>query len=202
MSKKRRKKSTKKISRFRLILLLALLLAAVAYARLSPVQPGLTPGFTLDPPQVPLGPTPTLPTLAAAECVPRTTARQTGLVTRVIDGDTIDVQLANGETQRVRYIGMDTPERGELFFQESTAVNSEFVVGQNVTLVRDVSATDRFGRLLRYVFAGEVFVNYELVAQGYATAVTFPPDVACQETFLQAERTAREANLGLWAGEE
>jgi micrococcal nuclease len=134
--------------------------------------------------------------------VPRTTARQTGLVTRVIDGDTIDVQLANGETQRVRYIGMDTPERGELFFQESTAVNSEFVVGQNVTLVRDVSATDRFGRLLRYVFAGEVFVNYELVAQGYATAVTFPPDVACQETFLQAERTAREANLGLWAGEE
>ncbi len=94
---------------------------------------------------------------------------ETALVVDVIDGDTIDVRLG-GDTYRVRYIGVNTPERDEPCYFEATAANAVLVEGQTVTLVRDVSETDRYGRLLRYVYAGPVFVNAELVAQGYAEA--------------------------------
>ena len=63
----------------------------------------------------------------------------------------------------------------------------------------DVSETDPYGRLLRYVIAGGVFVNYELVAQGYAGVVTYPPDVACKYTYLLAQQTAMANESGFWA---
>jgi micrococcal nuclease len=147
-------------------------------------------------------PTNTISVLQQYECLPKTTLRQTGEVVNVIDGDTIHVRLDNGETYRLRYIGMDTPERDEYYFNQSTALNKQFVEGKTVTLVKDVSETDRFGRLLRYVLVDNLFVNYELVARGYAHAVTFPPDVACQPLFQEAERIARENELGLWASRE
>jgi hypothetical protein len=74
------------------------------------------------------------------------------------------------------------------------------VAGQTVTLVKDVSETDRYGRLLRYVFVGDLFVNAELVRQGYATVATYPPDVACIDYFRRLEGEARERVAGLWAG--
>ncbi|NDJ51833.1 MAG: nuclease, partial [Chloroflexi bacterium] len=80
-----------------------------------------------------------------------------GFVTFVVDGDTVDVAI-QGEVFRVRYIGVDTPESNEPCFDEATAANAQLVAGQNVTLVRDVSDTDQFGRLLRYVYVGTVFV--------------------------------------------
>ncbi|MBE0411492.1 MAG: thermonuclease family protein [Anaerolineales bacterium] len=144
-------------------------------------------------------PTPTISVFDRFNCLPKNTLRQKGEVVNVIDGDTIDVRLEGGETYRVRYIGMDTPERDESFFDQSTAVNERLVAGRTVTLVKDISETDRFGRLLRYILVADTFVNYELVVRGYAHAVTFPPDVACQGTFLEAQRTAKENNLGLWA---
>jgi micrococcal nuclease len=120
-------------------------------------------------------------------------------VTYVVDGDTIDVALG-GTTYRVRYIGMDTLERGDYFFSEATEANRALVEGQQVILVTDVSETDRFGRLLRYVYLeGGAFVNAELVRQGCAVIATFPPDVRHQELFLELEREAREAGRGLWA---
>jgi len=122
---------------------------------------------------------------------------QTGQVERVVDGDTIDVRIGD-ETHRVRYIGMDTPEVGDPFAREATELNRELVQGQTVTLVKDVSETDRYGRLLRYVFVGDTFVNYELAAQGFAMASTYPPDVACAQTFAQAQRVPVAAALGLW----
>ena len=122
---------------------------------------------------------------------------QTGQVERVVDGDTIDVRIGD-ETHRVRYIGMDTPEVGDPFAWEATERNRELVQGQTATLVKDVSETDRYGRLLRYVFVGDTFVNYELVAQGFAMASTYPPDVACAETFVEAQRAAIAAAVGLW----
>jgi micrococcal nuclease len=76
------------------------------------------------------------------------------------------------------------------------------VDGEEIVLVKDVSETDQYGRLLRYVFVGDlggVFVNYELVASGYASASSYPPDSACDETFSSAERNARSQELGLWA---
>jgi micrococcal nuclease len=124
---------------------------------------------------------------------------QQALVTRIIDGDTIDVSI-DGQIYRVRYIGMDTPERGMPFFSEATEANRQLVGGQTVILVKDVSETDRYNRLLRYVYlANGVFVNAELVRQGFAQIATYPPDVAHQAEFLALQQQAREAGLGLWA---
>jgi endonuclease YncB( thermonuclease family) len=136
---------------------------------------------------------------AAADCVPTGTDRQAAQVVNIVDGDTIDVRFAGGQTYRVRLIGIDTPERGEFYYREASDMIEELLGGGTVTMVKDVSETDRFGRLLRYIQVEGSFVNYELVARGYAHAVTFPPDVACQETFREAERHARATSLGLWA---
>ncbi|MCX8024689.1 MAG: thermonuclease family protein, partial [Thermanaerothrix sp.] len=122
-------------------------------------------------------------------------------VTRVIDGDTIEVEI-NGARFKVRYIGIDTPESTtqiEYFGKEAAARNQALVGGREVTLIKDVSETDRYGRLLRYVLVDKMFVNYELVRGGYANALRYPPDVACADVFQAAERQAREEGLGLWA---
>ena len=131
-------------------------------------------------------------------CVWQTNPRQVATVLDVVDGDTIKVDL-DGETTKVRYIGMDTPEKGRPFFDEATAKNAELVDGQTVLLVKDVSETDQYDRLLRYVFVGDTFVNFELVNQGYAAAATFPPDVSCDGMFRAAEADARSHARGLWA---
>jgi micrococcal nuclease len=154
-----------------------------------------TPTGTLTPRPTPSA---TGPAFGAASCVPSNTKIETGEVVRVIDGDTIEVRIG-GEPYRVRYIGMDTPEVGDPFGTEATARNRELVWGQSVTLVKDVSETDRYGRLLRYVFVADTFVNYELVVQGYALTSTYPPDVACADTFVDAQRAAVAAGSGLWA---
>ena len=139
--------------------------------------------------------TPNLP-VTVSGCVPMNTKRETGVVTNVVDGDTIDVSI-NGVVYRVRYIGMDTPEQGDQYFTESTNTNRAMVAGKQV-LVKDVSEVDRYDRLLRYVFVGETFVNYELVRQGYAQAATYPPDVACSDLFVDAQRDAVSTGAGLW----
>jgi micrococcal nuclease len=118
----------------------------------------------------------------------------------VIDGDTIDVDIG-GQTFRVRYIGMDTPEdtsQIEYCGPEATAFNTLLVEGKTVTLIKDVSETDRYNRLLRYVIVDGFFVNYELVSQGFATGATFPPDVACQDVFREAEALARQEERSCW----
>ena len=113
---------------------------------------------------------------------------------RVIDGDT--VVLANGD--RVRYIGMDTPERGEPFFDEATEYNRRLVEGRRVQLVKDQSETDRFGRLLRYVLAGDILVNAELVREGLAEAKRYKPDVKFADCFDALMQEARDAKRGMW----
>jgi micrococcal nuclease len=140
-------------------------------------------------------------------------------VTRVIDGDTIEIAGGDPSTsaqgspstsaqgrERVRYIGINTPETVDprkpvqCFGVEASARNKELVGGKVVRLVRDVSDRDRYGRLLRYVWAGDTFVNLALVREGYAAADTYPPDVAHAEEFRQAEAEARAAGRGLWSG--
>jgi endonuclease YncB( thermonuclease family) len=117
----------------------------------------------------------------------------------VIDGDTIEV-LLNGRAYRVRYIGVDTPERDEPFYDEATEANRKLVAGQEVILVKDVSDVDQYGRLLRYIYLTDgTFVNAELIRQGYARLVTYPPDVAYQDQFRQWQTQARETQSGLWA---
>jgi micrococcal nuclease len=139
--------------------------------------------------------------VTGASCIPDNPP-QTGKVVDIVDGDTIKVLLdQDGKTYSVRYIGMDTPENTsqvEYFGSEAAAKNAELVYGKNVTLIKDVSETDHYNRLLRYVIADDVFVNYELVAQGYANTASYPPDVACIPTFQAAERQALASELGFW----
>jgi len=138
-----------------------------------------------------------LRSLPGADCVPPGRPVQPARLVRILDGDTIDVQI-EGRTYRVRYIGIDAPERGQAFYAEATAANRRLLGSGPLRLVRDVSETDRYGRLLRYVFAGDIFVNRALVEGGYAQVMTVPPDVSCAQTFLAAEREARSAGRGLW----
>jgi len=119
------------------------------------------------------------------------------IVTRVIDGDTI--VIAGGA--HVRYIGMDTPEiypEVEFYGPEAKAKNIELVEGKVVTLVKDVSETDKYGRLLRYVYVDGIFVNGELVRLGYARVVAYPPDTRYESLLSQLEKEAKAAKLGIW----
>ncbi len=125
-------------------------------------------------------------------------------VIRVVDGDTIEVEI-EGETHKVRYIGIDTPETVDprrpvgCFGEEASAANKALVEGRIVGLEGDVSDTDRFGRLLRYVWLNsEEMVNAVLVRDGYAQASAYPPDVRYQELFDGLEAGARSAGRGLW----
>jgi len=123
-----------------------------------------------------------------------TTSISKNLVTRVIDGDTIELSTK----EKVRYIGVDTPERNECFFEEAKAINSQLVLNKQVRLVKDVSEVDRYGRLLRYVYVGDLMINYYLVRQGYAYASTYPPDVLYSHKFAKAQSLARAENKGFW----
>ncbi len=107
----------------------------------------------------------------------------------VVDGDTIAVRMADGAVARVRYIGVNTAEKGEEYYDIGKDLNTELVFSDSGLLVmyKDVSDTDKYGRLLRYVFAGDVFVNYELVKEGAAEALTIEPDTSCSALFESAE---------------
>ena len=119
-------------------------------------------------------------------------------VVRVVDGDTIKVSGG----RRVRYIGIDTPEVADdpqYFGLEATRFNKALVAGRKVTLEKDVSERDRFGRLLRFVYSDGILVNAELVREGYARARAYPPDSRYAQCFAALEREAREAGRGMWA---
>lgn len=135
----------------------------------------------------------------AADCLPRNTPTLQGTVTQVVDGDTIVVLASDGITYTVRYIGIDAPESGMPFSQEASAANTALVLSQPVTLIQDVSETDQYGRLLRYVLVGDRLVNLELVRMGLASAQAWLPDTVCAEAFQTAESEARTAQLGMWA---
>ena len=141
-----------------------------------------------------------------------------GSVVRVVDGDTIRVRLANGRNERVRLIGMDTPEvyeseklerdvresgRSRAEIQALGRLASDFtrkrLDGRSVGLELDVQLRDRYGRLLAYVwFANGTLFNALILREGYAQILTIPPDVKYVELFVACQREARENNRGLW----
>lgn len=171
-----------------------------AVACTTTVPPTPPPSPTTAPPPA-TTPATTTPTAApkAATTAPAPERTETALVVAVTDGDTIRVRFPDGREEPVRIIGIDAPERGEPGAGDSTAALAELVEGRQVTLIRDVSDRDRFGRLLRYVEAGGSDVGLSLVATGWAVAKRFPPDVTRAEVLEAAEAHAREAGLGLWA---
>lgn len=121
-------------------------------------------------------------------------------VINVIDGDTIKIESG----QVIRYIGIDTPETvhpnkpTQCYGKEASDKNKELVEGKEVKLEKDISETDKYGRLLRYVWLGDMLVNEYLVREGYAQSSSYPPDVKYQERFLEAQRQAQEGKKGLW----
>jgi len=127
-----------------------------------------------------------------------TSPPDTALVTQVIDGDTIVIEGG----YRVRYIGIDTPEihpELEAYGMEALEANRRLVEGKEVRLEQDVSETDKYGRLLRYVFVNDTFVNAELVREGLAYAKAYPPDTKYQAYLEKLEAEARQASRGIWA---
>jgi micrococcal nuclease len=115
-------------------------------------------------------------------------------VIEVIDGDTL--VLSNNE--HVRLIGINTPESERYFYGEAKEVLKLLVLNKNVRLEKDVDDRDTYGRLLRYVYIGNLFVNLEMVKRGFANVFTFPPNVKYTDKFIEAERKARTNEIGLW----
>jgi micrococcal nuclease len=130
----------------------------------------------------------------------------TGRVVKVVDGDTIHVQLADGR-EKVRYIGVDTPETKDprkgvqCYGQQASQFNAGLVAGERVRLVRDVEERDRYGRLLAYVYRVRdgLFVNAELARLGYAQPLSIAPDVRYAGRFAALAREARDQGRGLWS---
>lgn len=138
--------------------------------------------------------------IPGVQCLPAG-ERSRGLVTRVIDGDTIEVAIGSS-VYAVRYLGIDAPQASAeiaWFGPQAAGANRDMVSGKTVTLIQDVSDTDAEGRLLRYVVTEEHFVNYELVKNGYALVSISPPDLSCQSILLSLESDARNALKGLWS---
>ncbi len=120
------------------------------------------------------------------------------VVTQVIDGDTVIIEGG----YRVRYIGIDTPEvypELEAYGVEAWQANRDLVEGKVVHLERDVSETDKYGRLLRYVYVDSIMVNAELVRLGLARAKAYPPDTKYQLYLEDLESEARDDGRGIWA---
>ncbi|MFM2381515.1 MAG: hypothetical protein RLZZ76_282 [Candidatus Parcubacteria bacterium] len=123
-------------------------------------------------------------------------------VVSVVDGDTIKVQIG-GREETVRYIGIDTPEPyrdGEpaCFSREATKRNTELVEGNEVRLVSDHEDEDKYGRLLRYVYVGDVFVNQTLIEEGYAKKLSIYPNTEHAAEFARIQSEAKEEKKGLW----
>jgi micrococcal nuclease len=126
----------------------------------------------------------------------------TARVLEVIDGDTIDVSLG-GETEPVRYIGIDTPESNpdvpyECFGDEADRLNRELVGGREVKLTFDDERRDQYGRLLAYVYVDELFVNAEIVRRGYARTLTIEPNTDHADLLARLQQEAGNAGRGLW----
>jgi micrococcal nuclease len=122
----------------------------------------------------------------------------------VVDGDTIWVRMPDGHREKVRYIGMDAPEvaqddsRGEYLGEEATLHNTQLLEGGALRLETDVDQRDGYGRLLAYVWAGEVFVNERMVLDGYAWAHNYAPNLSRQDQLWEAHDRARAAGVGVW----
>ena len=147
---------------------------------------------------------------AAAPAVTR------AIVTKHTDGDTAHMRLSNGAEEKVRFIGIDTPEVAESpepYGQEASAYTARAIpIGSTVWLEFDAERRDQYGRLLAYVWLDEPadgseaevrakMLNAQLVSDGYAQVYTFPPNVTYTEVFARFQTEAREAERGLWAGD-
>ncbi len=134
--------------------------------------------------------TQSLPNSLEEKATPTLRQKETFKVIKVIDGDTIEIE----GKQKVRYIGINTPELNDdnktirCFAQMAFEKNKELVEGKEVKLEKDISETDKYGRLLRYVFVGDIFVNDYLVRQGFAQVATYPQMLNLKISFWKLKK--------------
>ena len=128
-------------------------------------------------------------------------------IDKIVDGDTVDVSIA-GREERVRLIGIDTPETKkpntpvQCYGPEATAFTTSLLpLGTPVRIERDTVNRDDYGRLLGYVYRATdgIFVNYEIVRQGYAKPLSIEPNTTHAVRFVEAARAAESGDIGLWA---
>ncbi len=164
-------------------------------------SPELTPTTAVALPSLtPLADNPWVTAIPEAACIP-TDIPQTGLVTEVVDAETIRVLMdRDGLIYAVRYLGVDVPSSIDPHVGLSGVQrNIQLTYDRHVLLVRDLTDKDAYGRLLRYVMVGRTFVNYALIAAGFARAESTPPDTSCYAAFQAVEQQAQSQNLGIWA---
>ena len=128
-------------------------------------------------------------------------------IAKFVDGDTFWVKRANGIDEKIRLIGVNTPEsrntgrtQVEYFGKEASAYVKNYLTGKKVRLEYDVQRLDRYKRTLAYVYLEDgTFLNAHLVEKGYATVATYPPNVKFATLFQKMEKKARKGEKGLWA---
>ena len=168
-----------------LIVIIISLLGLQLWMTLRPLEVPPTPGLVID-----------SNSLVAVEVV------------EVFDGDTVEVEFADGRKAKVRYLGVDTPETvapnrpvGCYGYQASDR-NKKLVDKKQIYLQKDTSDTDKYDRLLRYVYLkqdnGWVLLSDYLIRYGFGTVLSLPPDNKLTSQLLQAENEARTLERGLW----
>ena len=116
-------------------------------------------------------------------------------IKRIIDGDTFVIE--SGE--HIRMIGINSPEKGEFYYDNATDCLKDLILGKKIILESDVKNKDYFGRLLRYVYTKYGFVNLGMVERGCAAYYDPKPNNKYSEQFVDAENKSRELKLGMWA---
>lgn len=177
---------------FALLIVLFFILIAIT------VEPQLSKEEPIDENQITKEAANPLPTSPLLKAETNSSAEVTSKITYVVDGDTVEIE--SGE--RVRLIGIDSPERSQPYYLEAKNQLTTLVLNKKVRLEKDITDKDRYGRLLRYIYTGDLFINVEMVRLGYANSYTYPPDVKYQSQILSAEREARSSQKGLWAQPE
>ena len=119
-------------------------------------------------------------------------------VTYVVDGDTLEINTG----ERVRLLCIDTPEEGEYYYNEASDYLESLVLNEEVELVKSISDIDKYGRLLRFVYVGGLFVNEKMIRDGYARAYFYSSDAASCPGIQEAESEAKGEELGIWNGQE
>jgi endonuclease YncB( thermonuclease family) len=156
-----------------------------------------TPTVTLTPSNT-ITPRYTLPAITEAECVPKYTERLKGYVLEAVDAETLKVRIEGEDIYFIKYIGVNGPDRETRFGLYSFYENIDLVVGEWVTLVIDPDVPDDDEYLWRYVFVDDQFANYEMIRMGHAYADSSLPEYACSEFFMNAQRQAQLAPIGIW----
>lgn len=120
-------------------------------------------------------------------------AKRTLRVSEVIDGDTI-----KSGPESIRLIGIDTPERGEIGYEQAKQAMTELVLGKEISVVSGKDTYDKYGRSLSYIYRGDLFINKYMIEQGWAKTLFIEPNTQYAEEFLLLEQSAQQTGAGLW----